>query len=86
MSGTLEGQVLDQKNGQPIDGAEIAMTGESEVKTTTGEKGAFRFADLKEGSYELVASKAGFEDGLYGPLMVMPDGATKITVALQPKV
>ncbi len=86
MSGSIEGQVLNQKDGQPIEAVGLEATGEGTTKQAeSGAKGEFRLADLAAGNYDLVARKTGFEDGLYGPLVVLDDMPTKLVIALQPK-
>lgn len=86
MSGSIEGQVLNQRDGQPIAGASLTATGErTEKQASSNDKGDFKLADLGAGSYELVARKEGFEDGIYGPLVVFDGMPTKLVIALQPK-
>lgn len=85
MAGSIMGEVLNQRDGQQVADAVLRLT------PTGGEKtsaigGAFIFDGLPAGNdYELKASKEGFEEGIYGPLVVMDGVPTKLVVALQPK-
>jgi Carboxypeptidase regulatory-like domain len=86
MSGSIEGKVINQRDGLPIAGAKLECTGEGvEMKAESAENGDFRIESLKEGHYELTAHKAGFEAGIYGPLVVMSNEPTKLMLGLQPK-
>lgn len=85
-TGSIQGKVLNQENNQPIAGARLRLTGEGVTEEkSTGDDGAYDFNDLAPGEYELLVRKEGFEDGVYGPLVVVPDHPTKVSVALQPK-
>jgi len=83
MAGSLTGQVLNQRDGQPIAGATCTLDGSQ--NTTSGSDGKFAFDNLTAYNYELTVSYTGFENGIYGPLVVIDGIATDITVALQPK-
>ena len=86
MSGSIEGQVLNQRDGQPIAGASLKLAGDGvEKQESSGNNGNYAFADLATGQYELTVTKEGFEDGIYGPLVVVDGTPTQIVVALQPK-
>ena len=85
MSGSIEGEVLNLQDGQPLAGAELALAGAQSQTASSDAKGLFSFADLEAGSYELTASKTGFDDGVYGPLVVLDDNPTRIKIALEPK-
>lgn len=54
---TLSGNVISSQGGDPLDGAEIVIQGQS-VKST--EDGTFYFPDLRYGVYEIVISKNGY--------------------------
>ena len=84
-TGSITGQVLNQRDGQPIAGASLKLTGEGVDKnTSSGDDGHYQFDGLAQGSYELLVQKEGFENGIYGPLAVFEDNPTHIVVALQP--
>lgn len=83
-TGSLTGQDINQKNNQPIADASLRLAGEGLNKESSGNDGGFKFEGLPPGKCELVAKKEGFEDGIYGPLDVIADHPTDITVALQP--
>ncbi len=85
-TGSIQGQVLNQRDNQPIAGASAQLSGEGvEQNATSGSDGRFKIDGLAPGSYDLVLQQEGFYDGTYGPLMVFPGDTTSITVALQPK-
>ena len=81
-NGSIVGKVINQQDGLPILDATLELDGSS--TTTSGKSGDFQFDDLAPGSYDLTARKSGFEDGLYGPLVVIAGVATEIMIALAP--
>ncbi len=85
MAGSISGTVHNQRDSQPIAGASLKLTGEGVDNTgSSGNDGSFSFANLAEGSYDLLVKQAGFDDGNYGPLVVINDVDTQIQLALQP--
>jgi protocatechuate 3,4-dioxygenase beta subunit len=57
LKGTVRGT-----NGQPLPGAKItAIHTDGVMSLFTNAKGAYEFKDLKQGSYRLLASKAGYQ-------------------------
>ena len=85
-TGSITGQVLNQRNNLPIPDASLKLTGEgAPTNTSTDKEGHFQFDGLAAGSYDLLVQKEGFEDGLYGPLVVLEGNPTHIVVALEPK-
>ena len=85
-TGSIEGKVLNQQDGKPIAGASLHLTGEGVTEeSSTGADGAYAFDGLAPGHYELLVRKEGFEDGVYGPLVVMAGHPTNVDVALQPR-
>lgn len=85
MAGTVEGQVLNQRDGQPIVDANLQLMPEGGEQRSKKD-GTFSFSGLAAAdNYELVATKSGFENGIYGPLAVMDDMPLKLALALQPK-
>ena len=86
MSGSIAGEVLNQADGQPLAAAHFQLTGEGvEKEGSSLPDGTFAFPDLAAGSYEMTVSKEGFEDGIYGPLVVIDGVPTQLVIALQPK-
>ena len=85
MNGTLQGTVLNQRDGQPLGNVKLDVTGDGQQQSsTTGDNGEFSFS-LPAGQYEMTARKEGFEEGNFGPLVVLENNPTNITVTLQPK-
>ena len=85
MAASITGQVLNQRDGQPIEGANVQLAGGSDQSTSSGPEGHFAFHDLAEGNYDLLVTKVGFEDGNYGPLVLLDDTTLHLPLALQPK-
>lgn len=84
MEGKLQGTVMNQRDGVPLGGVNLEVRGEAvDERQTTVNNGAFAF-QLPSGQYELTAKKDGFEDGIYGPLVVFDDSPTTVQIALQP--
>src|SRR5688572_24170322 len=63
LSGTVSGVVRDAQGGV-LPGASVTLTGTALIggarTDVTGETGAFRFADLPPGMFEVTAELAGF--------------------------
>ena len=61
--GDISGLVQSEE-GTPIPGATVVLTGanliQKEVTTTSNDRGAFRFPNIKPGDYELTITKEGF--------------------------
>lgn len=58
---SVNGKITDlESNNSPLMFANISIK-ETGVKTTTDEKGLYKFNNLKDGSYTLVYSFAGYE-------------------------
>lgn len=86
MSGSIQGTVINRLNNQPIAGANCRCQGEGvEREVDTGNDGKYDIGDLGAGEYEMVIHKDGFEDGIYGPLIVIDGHATEINAGLDPK-
>lgn len=85
MAASITGQVLNQRDGQPIADANLQLSGAASGSTTSGSHGMFEFLNLGEGNYDLVVTKVGFEDGNYGPLVLLDDMNLNLPLALQPK-
>ena len=63
--GWIEGQVINQRDGQPIEGAKIALSGgDVSQEGSSGSDGFFKFENLAAGEYEMVINKAGYEEGI----------------------
>lgn len=85
MIGFLQGTVLDQQNNTPLSGVQLQVKmSEGNASQTTGDNGEFTFELPVGDNYELTATKNGFEEGTYGPLSVLDNNPTVITIALQP--
>lgn len=91
MAGSIKGQVTNQRDGLPIHGASIELEGHGETWDAESDAhGKFAFEDLPTpddgmGKFDAKISKQGFEDGIYGPIVVVHDNATEVHCALEPK-
>ena len=65
--GEIRGTVTDQ-TGALIPGAQVAITGEDgkAITVTTGRDGAYRFAAVTPGMYQMVVTAKGFADAAMG--------------------
>lgn len=82
-TGSITGQVVDQRNGQPLADAAVRVTGDGgQHDTSTGNDGKFQVAGLASGNYEMTITKEGYESGIYGPLVVLADVNTELTLTL----
>lgn len=57
---SLSGYVLDSNSGLPVPMARVTVTGPTQATQFTDDNGAYTFAALLEGPYNIRASKAGF--------------------------
>lgn len=84
MPGTVEGQVLNQRDGEPLADANLQLMPEGGEQRTKAD-GTFNFSGIAAGdNYELTVTKKGFENGIYGPLTVMDAMPLNLALALQP--
>ena len=60
MTQTIRGYVYDSYNHNPLDGASVAIL-DSELGTTTGIDGSYRFENVPVGRYSLQVSFVGYE-------------------------
>ncbi len=84
--GAIAGKVMNQRDMRGIEGATILATeGGSDREVTSQAKGSFLIDNLSAGNYDLTVSKPDFLDGLYGPIVVLEDMTTELSLALEPK-
>ena len=86
MAGSITGNVVNQRTSQPIADASLKLSGSGDQSVSSGPDGRFALINLAEGNYDLLVTKDGFEDGAYGPLIVLDDLPLDINLALQPKI
>ncbi len=58
-TGTVEGLLTDSGDAQPIEGAELSLTG-TEFSTISAADGTFLFEDIPVGDYEITCAKNGY--------------------------
>ncbi len=69
-------------DGQPIAGASVTLDGPAHVATTTGNGGAFAFAQVTAGTYVLHAAKAGFAPIERDDVVVAPGAPVTLNATL----
>jgi thermitase len=81
LSGSITGSVTDATDGSPIVGAAVT---DGTRTTTTDASGTYTIADVPTGSYEVTASKEGYESTT-GGVTVTPGTAVVIDFSLGPQ-
>ncbi|MEN8373982.1 MAG: TonB-dependent receptor [Gemmatimonadota bacterium] len=81
-SGGVVGSVHDAESGLPIAAASVSLAGTGQV-ATTGEDGAFLFADVPPGSYMIRAAAVGYRQAEATRADVRSDVRTTVTVILE---
>jgi outer membrane receptor protein involved in Fe transport len=80
--GSISGLVRDP-DGRAIAAARVVLSGAQHPSTSTDAAGAFKFSDLKSGTYSVTASKAGFVAGTVDGIPVA-GSEIRIDVTLSP--
>ncbi len=81
-SGSVRGRVTDEKTGQPIARASVALVG-TRGRATTDESGQYRIAEVAAGTYSLTASRIGYGKQSQSVTVAAGQEVT-LDVALQP--
>ena len=79
--GAITGVVVDQKQGQPLPGANVTIKGTT-TGTTTDLKGRYRLDGLEPGTYDVLFSFVGFQKKTVTGVEVTAGTSTKIEVTL----
>jgi outer membrane receptor protein involved in Fe transport len=79
--GAITGVVVDQKQGEPLPGANVTIKGTT-TGTTTDLKGRYRLGGLEPGTYDIVYSFVGFQRKTVTGVEVTAGTSTKIEVTL----
>ena len=80
--GSLGGRVTDGGTGEALAGAEVLLEG-TRWRTTTGEDGRYRLAEVEPGSYTLVARRIGY--GRAALTVAIESGVDSVVdIALEP--
>ncbi len=83
-SATIAGTVRD-RDGAPIAGATVELSGPVRSTRTSDSKGAFTFVNLAPGSYSLTVNKGGYQaGGLDDVVLSGASSAADVTVTLEP--
>ncbi|MEJ7587282.1 MAG: carboxypeptidase-like regulatory domain-containing protein [Ferruginibacter sp.] len=78
----LRGIVMDQVLQQPLQGANVSISGTG-FTAVTDAAGIFRFNDVRVGTYRLIISYTGYRDGLLENIVVNSGKETVISVSLE---
>lgn len=81
--GVLLGQVLDQRSGQPLVGANLSVI-DSPLGTSTDLEGRFRIAGVEAGVRSLRISMLGYRPRLLSDLVVRPGRSDALRIELEP--
>ncbi|MDE6440124.1 MAG: SUMF1/EgtB/PvdO family nonheme iron enzyme [Bacteroidales bacterium] len=82
--GSIKGVVTEKGTGTLISMATVELL-PTDIKTQTDAEGAFSFADLKQGAYQLCVSKDGYETYTGAELSVTDRRTLVLSIALSPK-
>jgi thermitase len=80
LPGTITGSVTDAKDGLPVVGVTVT---DGTRTTTTDASGVYTIADVLPGTYQLTASKSGYESST-STVMVISGGTAVKTLSLTP--
>jgi hypothetical protein len=81
-TGSIAGVVTSQ--GRPVGGASVALRGVVTETTTTDAQGGYSFSSVPAGIYQIVVTKAGFQQSI-GTVAVAAGGAVTINIVLSPQ-
>lgn len=82
--GTIQGQVINERNGEPIAGAIIQLVEDRQIAPTESqEDGSFVITNVLEGSYTLKVSASNYE-GNTAEVTVTGGETAEVTVSLKP--
>ncbi len=84
-TGKIVGRVMDQKNGQPLPGANVLVEGTTRG-AATDTKGNFFIINLPPGVYTLRVQMLGYETVRVEKLRVSVNRTTNVTVKMKPTV
>jgi len=89
-AGTLTGTIYNLSTGEPLDGVAVSISGlgrsttSGDVAAPSAPTGAYTFADVPSGSYEMVFSLTNYESETAGPVNIDAGTTTVFDVRLQP--
>ena len=79
--GEIKGQVVNQRNNDPIEFAGIQIQGTT-IGTTSDEKGSFILSDVNPGFVRLIVSFLGFETTISSEIQVQGNQTTFVDIYL----
>jgi len=84
-NGSIQGQLFDAENRQPLLGANVMIKGTTNA-TTTNALGIFSFSNLEAGNYQLTVSYLGYEEKTVENIAVKDAESTVLKIDLVPSV
>jgi len=81
LPGSITGSVTDAENGSPIAGATVS---DGTRTTATDATGKYTIADVPPGTYQVTASKSGYESSM-STVMVVSGGTAVMDFSLNPE-
>jgi hypothetical protein len=82
MTTSLKGTVVDQSTGEVLTGVRVEVKG-SEKEAYTDFEGNFKFAELRPGNYELVASYISYKDQIFQDVKLELSESNQVTLKLE---
>jgi len=83
VGGTIVGKVNNTFHGGGVDGAELTLTSNGSVFTTTTDKsGNFTFSGLAPGTYRITVTKEGFFDSEMAKIEVKEGKETTVEIGM----
>lgn len=80
-TGALQGVVKDD-TGAPVPGATVSLRGAQNSSTTSDAKGAFQFGNVPAGVYQIVVTKAGYQQAVESDFAIFSNEVEKVAVTL----
>lgn len=87
MAGSMSGTVIDIRDNMPLDGVALAAKedgGQGSGSATSDGEGKWGPISLPAGTYDLTATKSGYETGIYPGIVVLEGFGTQLPLALHP--
>ena len=81
--GAIEGTVTDSETGDPIEGAEITVSGYNEYTSTTNSLGYYLIEDIVAGTYDVTCSAENYLSQTEENVVISADVITTIDFALE---
>jgi|GEM_PF-645971 len=80
-TGVISGVITDASTGEKLSGVNIIVKG-TNLTTVTDANGYFVITNVAPGSYEIIASLVGYDEGAIGDVQVTMDATSTVNVSL----